>query len=503
MEDKIVLLFGSFNPVTKAHVETLTKSMEFVGANKGVFIPTSFEHIYSKMIKTKGQIALSNELRLEMLNSVCELDDRLSVCTYEMDNSIVNNTKGTVEYLIDSYPNSSLYYTCGDDKLKSFGKWKNIEEIFNNVKVIVFKRGDISINNILDREPILNKYKNKFYVMDNIQDSFISSTNVRELFLKNDYSYKDLLPANVGNILSRLNPNDYKKLPFSEWIKLMHKYGGMHGPDISLKELYLENKKIINNKNNCDVAFYTSPIVANNIYNYNLEVTCVNSDIISEYNKLLLDNYTPVIINVCNRVRPCGKYDMGYFKSIVDEEEMCRISNLSNYLYQYGPTNLKSVKECGQPHKVIKYPLNRDSVLYCKDVDFFRNTKNDWYTLLDKDVNCDVILIPSISLRENETGLLKEDLKLKNNYGSLGLEGKEILKESIINGFNTALINDKDSLILTDLGIRSYYLKEEDVLEVLNIVLKEYKNKFKKIVVVLPFKKNNYYKKIYEHFMGE
>ena len=108
MEDKIVLLFGSFNPVTKAHVETLTKSMKFVGANKGVFIPTSFEHIYSKMIKTKGQISLSNELRLEMLNSVCDMDSRLSVCTYEMDNSIVNNTKGTIEHLINTYPNSSL-----------------------------------------------------------------------------------------------------------------------------------------------------------------------------------------------------------------------------------------------------------------------------------------------------------------------------------------------------------------------------------------------------------
>jgi nicotinic acid mononucleotide adenylyltransferase len=95
MRNKIVLLFGSFNPVTKAHVETLTKSMESIGADKGIFIPTSFEHIYSKMIKSQGRMALSNELRIKMLQSVCDSDNRLSVCTYEIDNSIVNNTKKT------------------------------------------------------------------------------------------------------------------------------------------------------------------------------------------------------------------------------------------------------------------------------------------------------------------------------------------------------------------------------------------------------------------------
>ena len=76
MKNKIVLLFGSFNPVTKAHVETLTKSMEFVGAEKGIFIPTSYDHIYSKMIKTKGRMVLSNDLRTKMLQTVCDNDNR-------------------------------------------------------------------------------------------------------------------------------------------------------------------------------------------------------------------------------------------------------------------------------------------------------------------------------------------------------------------------------------------------------------------------------------------
>ena len=503
MENKIVLLFGSFNPVTKAHVETLTTSMKFVGANRGIFIPTSYEHIFGKMVKTKGRMMLSNDLRVKMLQSVCDSDDRLSVCTYEMDNSIVNNTKKTLEYLIKNNPNSTIYYTCGADKIKSFTKWNNIDYILSNVELIVFNRSDIDIDTIINNDSTLKKYSNKFNVMNSISDSTISSTKIRSMFLGGNSEYKKLLPDGVDTIFSQLNPNDYPEMELSKWIELMHKYGGMHGSDLSLKELYNENKKIIKKMINTDTKFYTSPIVENDVDSNECDISCLNGDVIIAYEKLKLYNFDPVIINVCNRVRACGKYDMGYFKTVTDEEELCRISNLSNYLYPYGNTKLKAVKECGITFKEQRYPLDRKSVIYCKDVVVFRTDKNNWYESRDKELLCDIILVPSISLREKETAQLLEDLMYKNEDGTLNLEGKDVLKQSIINAFNTALINNKDSLVITDFGIRSYSLKEVDVLEVFKEVLMEYKNKFKKIVFALPYKKSNYYKHFYEVFGGE
>ena len=502
MENKIVLLFGSFNPVTKAHVETLTTSMEFVGANRGIFIPTSYEHIFGKMVKTKGRMMLSNDLRVKMLQSVCDSDDRLSVCTYEMDNSIVNNTKKTLEYLIKNNPNSTIYYTCGADKIKSFTRWNNIDYILSNVELIVFNRSDIDIDTIINNDSTLKKYSNKFNIMNSISDSTISSTKIRSMFLEGNSEYKKLLPDGVDTIFLQLNPNDYPEMELSKWIELMHKYGGMHGSDQSLKELYLENKNINKNKECCETKFYICPTIERNINICNSHVECVNSDIITEYKKLKSCDYNPVIINVCNRGRTCGKYDMGYFKTVLDEEELCRISNLPNFLYPYGNSKLKAVKECGITYKEQRYPLDRENVIYCKDVIAYRNNKNKWYELLAEEVVFDIILVPSISLRENETGILKEDLKLKNSDGSLNLEGKEVLKQSIINAFNTAIINNKDSLVITDFGIRSYYLKEEDVLEVFKDVLNDYRCMFKNIIFVLPYKKINYYKHFFETFGG-
>jgi hypothetical protein len=313
-----------------------------------------------------------------MLQSVCDNDNRLSVCTYEMDNSIINNTKETLEYLIKNNPSSTIYYTCGADKIKSFTKWNNIEYILSNVEFIVFNRSDINIENIINNDSTLQKYSSKFHIMNSISETNISSTKIRNMFLEGNDEYKKLLPDSVCFIFSELNPSDYPEMELSKWIELMHKYGGMHGSDLSLKELYYENKNIIKNRINTDTKIYSLPIVENNIIYDEYEISCINSDVITEYEMLKLNNFNPVIINVCNRVRACGKYDMGYFKTISDEEELCRISNLSNYLYPYGNTKLKAVKECDVKYKELKYPLNRDNVLYCKDVAVFRNNKNNY-----------------------------------------------------------------------------------------------------------------------------
>ena len=265
MEKKIVLLFGSFNPVTKSHVDTLVKSMEQVGGTKGIFIPTSYTHIYSKMIKNKGRIALSNEIRVKMLQSVCDNDPRLSVCTYEIDNDITSNTKQTIEYIIKQYPNTSIYYTCGADKLKSFSKWKNIDDIFKNVEVLVFNRSDIIVNKVINDNEILLKYKHKFHILDKLNDSDISSTKVRKLFLSNDQSYKQLLPQSVSKIFETLNPLDYPELELSEWIKLMFKYGGMHGKEQSLKEIYLDKGLIDYNTLELDILSRVDSRLKHNI----------------------------------------------------------------------------------------------------------------------------------------------------------------------------------------------------------------------------------------------
>ena len=71
MTDRIVVLGGSFNPPTIAHLKTIQAAMDAVGACRGLFMPTSQASVARKMKKQRcPQDTLGEELRLAMLESL-------------------------------------------------------------------------------------------------------------------------------------------------------------------------------------------------------------------------------------------------------------------------------------------------------------------------------------------------------------------------------------------------------------------------------------------------
>jgi nicotinic acid mononucleotide adenylyltransferase len=41
---KIAVLFGSFNPMTKAHISAMKTAVTAIGADKGLFVPTNGQY---------------------------------------------------------------------------------------------------------------------------------------------------------------------------------------------------------------------------------------------------------------------------------------------------------------------------------------------------------------------------------------------------------------------------------------------------------------------------
>ena len=48
---KICVLFGSFNPLTKAHISALKTAVEAIGADKGLFVATNGQYLKRKTVK--------------------------------------------------------------------------------------------------------------------------------------------------------------------------------------------------------------------------------------------------------------------------------------------------------------------------------------------------------------------------------------------------------------------------------------------------------------------
>ena len=75
MNKKLVVLSGSFNPITKAHRLILENAVNKVNADLGLFVIVSDAYLTKKIIlkkKDKRPFILSEEIRKQMIDSLNE-----------------------------------------------------------------------------------------------------------------------------------------------------------------------------------------------------------------------------------------------------------------------------------------------------------------------------------------------------------------------------------------------------------------------------------------------
>lgn len=81
---RIVVMGGSFNPPTSAHLRLLQGAVEALEADIGLFVPVSDAYLKRKMRHSHPPVVLSPEMRVRMLQSMCADDSRMQVCVKEI-----------------------------------------------------------------------------------------------------------------------------------------------------------------------------------------------------------------------------------------------------------------------------------------------------------------------------------------------------------------------------------------------------------------------------------
>lgn len=158
---KVGIYVGSFNPVHVGHIKMVNELLDKNYLDKGYIIPTGNYWDKTDLI--------SLEHRINMLKF------------FETDKIVIdtthNNYKYTYQILNEFSKNSDydLYLIIGADNLVKFHLWNNIDDILKN-KVIVLNRNNI------DCFKYINKFKNKnkFIVVDDIEEMDVSSTEIRD-----------------------------------------------------------------------------------------------------------------------------------------------------------------------------------------------------------------------------------------------------------------------------------------------------------------------------------
>lgn len=174
MQNKIIAVFGgSFNPPTKAHIDLAKQILDKMdGVEKVIFVPVSTKY-------NKNGLA-PDEVRFNMLQKICNNYENIEVSSIELDSPRQLYTIETLKIIQNQYPNNEICFVIGTDNLKELDTWHKVEELISTFKIMVLKRDNDDMQEIIKQNQKLCKYENSFIPLDGIEPIDLSSSYIRE-----------------------------------------------------------------------------------------------------------------------------------------------------------------------------------------------------------------------------------------------------------------------------------------------------------------------------------
>lgn len=203
MMNRVVVMGGSFNPPTRAHLQLMEAAIEAVDACQGIFVPTAHDYVAKKMKRQRcPQDTLSESTRLAMLESFCKTDNRISVSRIQMLKTDRGYDYEMLEEIQKDFPDTEIYFVTGSDKLYVLPRWYRVDELLEKFHILVAKRGEDNLEKIKEIKPYLAEHWERFTVFDVPNEiSAISSSAFREKLHNNDESAKELVTPEVWEIM--------------------------------------------------------------------------------------------------------------------------------------------------------------------------------------------------------------------------------------------------------------------------------------------------------------
>lgn len=191
---KKAILGGTFDPFHNGHLNIAYESIYKLGLDEIVFMPAGNPPHKSDKKVTDA------ELRYEMVMSGIKGENKFKVSKYEINKSSFSYTYETLKYFNSKEKNTEIYFITGADCLMELNLWKNVNEILQNCKFVVFNRpGYIYEDIMMQKKKVEEKYDSKIIFID-IPLLDISSTQIREkIKCHEEISY--LVPEEVYGII--------------------------------------------------------------------------------------------------------------------------------------------------------------------------------------------------------------------------------------------------------------------------------------------------------------
>lgn len=197
MGKKVIAVFGgSFNPPANSHISLAKQILENNrNIEKVIFVPVN--------VKYNKEGLASNKDRVFMLQKICENNEGLEVSDIEIKSQRQLYTIETLKLIQEQYKDNEIYFVLGTDNLKELKTWHEADELLKNFKMLVLERGNDDIEQIIEEDDFLKKYKTSFIKLQNIKKINLSSTEIRYKVKKGE-SIANLIPLEIINEVLKL-----------------------------------------------------------------------------------------------------------------------------------------------------------------------------------------------------------------------------------------------------------------------------------------------------------
>lgn len=177
-EKRTVLFGGSFNPPTIAHKEII----KYLSLNydEVLILPNGDSYSFA------GKVLDSFKHRVKMLELMTKNLNNVKILELENDKEFMG-TYHTLRLL--NHPK----FVLGADCLDKLHLWKHFDELMTENNFIVFNRGSSEIVKLINNNSHLNKYLNKFEIVDlevpNVSSTIFRDTLNKEIVSEEVYDY--------------------------------------------------------------------------------------------------------------------------------------------------------------------------------------------------------------------------------------------------------------------------------------------------------------------------
>ena len=191
---KIGLFFGSFNPVHCGHMVIAGYMSEFTDLHQVWFVVSPHNPL-----KVKSSL-LQDYHRMTLVKIAIADNRKLKASDIEFKLPRPSYTIHTLSYLFEKFPDKQFVLILGSDNLESFTKWKNYEQILEQVELYVYPRKDSTGGDLINHP----KVKIIPAPLMEISSSFIRQS------LKDKKDVRYMMPEKVWEYVDEMNFYSWK-----------------------------------------------------------------------------------------------------------------------------------------------------------------------------------------------------------------------------------------------------------------------------------------------------